>query len=477
MQPLTEQEKVAHLLRRFGLGASEAEVDYYGKDGLKGAIDRLLDYSSVQEGFDTSVEPFRTDKKILNMRTAQAWFYARLLATKRPLEQQLTVFWHNHFATSAQKVDSAEAMVDYVDTLRKYCLGRFEDLLLNISKDPAMLFWLDNCLNVSGKPNENFAREVMELFTLGVGNYSENDVKEGARAFTGWTFGVQRGQRVVPLQKLPKRPCEFVFVPQKHDGGEKAFLGSKGDFNGDDVVGMLCGKQQTSKFIAHKMWEWFAYQNPEPELVDRLAAKFRSNGLDIKTLVRSIMESSEFYSDKCVRRLIKNPVDFSVAPSRQLGLGQSVATMLSATDSTLGRRVGVAGAVARATKAMGMELMYPPDVSGWRTGQAWISTATMVERIKLADSLFGGFVVGNKRQFRSNGYPAIDLFSADPTPSGAVRKLVSIFDASFSEAKTRQLVVAASDAAGNGPVTRANANMVAQSVSRLVFGSPEFQFA
>jgi len=474
---MTEREKVAHLLRRFGLGASEAEVDYYGRDGLKGAIDRLLDFKSVDEGFETSIDVFRNDKNLINPKAVQAWLYARLLATKRPLEQKLVVFWHNHFATSAQKVDSAEVMVQHVDTLRENCAGRFEDLLLAISKDPAMLYWLDNCLNVKGKPNENFAREVMELFTLGVGNYTEKDIQEAARAFTGWTMGIERNGRVFPTNNLPRRPSQYVFLPGQHDTGSKSVLGSKGNFNGDDVVGLLCGKERTAQFIAHKFIEWFAFENPAPAYVSRVATKFRSSGLDIKVLARAVMESDEFYSPKSVRKLIKNPVDFSVVAARQLGLGQLVAAGLN-KDAALGRRTGAPVAMANATKNMGMELLYPPDVSGWKTGEAWISTATMVERIKLADSFFGGFKFNNdKQEFRSAAYPAMPLFADDPTPSGVVKKLVSIFDAQFDANKTRQLTAAASEAADNGPITARNANKVAQGVARLIFGSPEFQFA
>ncbi|MBS1709744.1 MAG: DUF1800 domain-containing protein [Armatimonadetes bacterium] len=474
---MTEREKTAHLLRRFGLGASESEVDFYGRDGLKGAIDRLLDFGSVQEGFDTSIDTFKNNN-LLNPKAVQAWLYARLLATKRPLEQKLVVFWHNHFATSAQKVDSGEAMAQHVDTLRQHCAGRFQDLLTAVSKDPAMLYWLDNCLNTKGKPNENFAREIMELFTLGVGNYSEKDIQEAARAFTGWTFGVERNGRVFPLQNIPRRPSQFVNALGQHDTGSKAVFGSKGQFDGDDVIGLLCGKEQTAQFVAHKFWEWFAYENPEPAVVSRVAAKFRASGLDIKVLARAVMESEEFYSAKSVRRLIKNPIDFAVTTARQLGLGQIVANSLAATEGQPVRRFGIPVMIGQTTKAMGMELLYPPDVSGWRTGENWISTATMVERIKLADSFFGGFNVTTKqRTFRSSAFPAMPLFADDPTPSGAAKKIVSVFDATFDASKMRQLIAAASEAADNGAVTARNANKVAQAVARLVFGSPEFQFA
>ena len=240
MRELTEREKTAHLLRRFGLGASEAEVDYYGADGLQGAIDKLLDYDAVDEGFPITLQDFANNNGNVNVIGLQMWWYLRLLATRRPLEQKLTVFWHDHFATSAAKVDVTVPMHDHIETLRENASGRFLDLLSAVSTDQAMLYWLDNNENVSGSPNENFAREVMELFTLGVDNgYTEKDVQEAARAFTGWTFGVGRGGRFRQTRK-PNRGSRFFNVARRHDAGMKTVLGRTGYFNGDDVLRILC---------------------------------------------------------------------------------------------------------------------------------------------------------------------------------------------------------------------------------------------
>ncbi|MES1227505.1 MAG: DUF1800 family protein, partial [Armatimonadota bacterium] len=222
----TERDKIAHLLRRFGLGASEAEMEFYSKGGLKGAIDKLLNFEQVEEPFVYDIQNMfleipnkKTAVKVkqLKPRGTQVWWYTRLLTTQRPLEQKMTVFWHNHFATSAQKVDNGEAMYTHIETLRANAFGRFEDLLLAVSRDPAMLYWLDNGDNLRGKPNENFAREVMELFTLGIGNYTEKDVQEAARAFTGWRYGVKRPNgRVVPVKNLPRVEPQFMFMPDLH---------------------------------------------------------------------------------------------------------------------------------------------------------------------------------------------------------------------------------------------------------------------
>jgi uncharacterized protein (DUF1800 family) len=249
----TEREKVAHLLRRFGLGASEAELEYYGEAGLKGAIDRLLNPDSVEEAEIPPAQAFGGKNQQLKPQSIRAWWIQKLLATRRPLVEKMTLFWHDHFATSVQKVDNAGLMLDQNETLRAYALGNFRELLKEVSKDPAMMFWLDNQLNVKGKPNENFAREVMELFTLGVGHYSEKDVQEAARAFTGWNYSVRRGKKANPNSIRGGRPV-FVENTEDHDEGRKSILGKSGPFSGDDVLDLLCDNLQTARYLTWKVW-------------------------------------------------------------------------------------------------------------------------------------------------------------------------------------------------------------------------------
>ena len=499
----TERDRVAHLLRRFGLGASESEMEFYSKGGVKGAIDKLLNFGQVEEPFVYDIKNLYVDNpkakgkvKTLKPRATQMWWYTRLLTTQHPLEQKMTVFWHNHFATSAAKVESGEAMYQHIETLRT-------NAFLAVSHDPAMLYWLDNGDNLKGKPNENFAREVMELFTLGVGNYSEKDVQEAARAFTGWRYGVRRPNgRVIPSDKIPRQHPEFMFMPQLHDDGAKTLLGSTGAFNGEDVCGLLVGKPECAKFLTRKIWEWFVYADPAPSIIDPLAERWHKSGMVIKTLLRDIMESPEFYSERSYRRLVKNPIDFAVAPARQLGIGQIVEEKIKAdlvtmdamdqAPSVIGvdgkpkpkpgpnRNLGPASAILLSTKAMGMELIYPPDVSGWKPGGNWISTATIIERIKWADMLLAGGLVpvspNGKRSVRTNAYPSAGLFDGLTDPADAAKKIISVFDAELPEVKVAQLAKAARAAADGGSVTPQNANQIADAVARLVFGSPEFQF-
>ncbi|MCX6342774.1 MAG: DUF1800 family protein, partial [Fimbriimonadales bacterium] len=208
---LTEREKGAHLLRRFGLGASEAELDYYLQDGLKGAIERLLNYDTQPEVVEISTEMLRNKNGNLPIQTVAGWWAAKMLITRRPLQEKMTLFWHNHFATSGDKVVNSTMMIAQNEKLRAFATSKFKTLLLEVSRDPAMLVWLDGQDNIKGRANENFARELFELFTLGVGHYEEKDIQEAARAFTGWSFVRGKGSRYAR--------AEYLFKPALHDSG------------------------------------------------------------------------------------------------------------------------------------------------------------------------------------------------------------------------------------------------------------------
>lgn len=472
MQLKSDRDKIAHLLRRFGLGASEAELEYYVPKGLAGTIDALLQPEG-DDGFTAQPTRFALNNNNLNMRGAEAWWLSRMIITQKPLREKLTVFWHDHFATSAEKVDAAIPMIAQNERIRAAALGPFEDLLLSMSRDPAMIYWLDNQLNKKGKPNENFAREVMELFSLGIGHYTEVDVQEAARAFTGWGYGRRGpgGRQAVQENRLPRAGVSFLFDENQHDEGIKTILGNKGNFNGDDVVGILTGHPQTATHIAKKMWEFFAYSDPDEKLVARLASTYRSKGLRTAVLVRAIMEAPEFYSDRCVRKLYKNPVDFCIATLRSLGVGTQLKTLLDADpESTQGRGVLAAMIQVSGTmKSMGMQMFYPPDVAGWEWGEAWISTSTMVERMKWADKLFGPRGLLRQPALRAGLGNAL---TGSDTEEDFVKSLCSLFDVPIPASKMPTLVEASKRTDFNRDPLGAAAN-----VSRLIFCLPEFQFA
>lgn len=457
---MTEREKIAHLLRRFGFGASEQELDYYGEGGWRGAIDKLLNFESVEE---LDLDPGLLDKKgTPNMRHVQTAWFMRMLSTRRPLEEKVALYWHNHFATSAQKVTSSLMMHQQVQTLRSKGFGRFEDLLLALSQDPAMIFWLDNQENLKGKPNENFAREIMELFTLGVGNYSEKDVQEAARAFTGWRF-----KRVAK-----KRSFEFYLDQRQHDDGLKTVLGQTSKLSGEDICAILASMPQTSRFVAKKMWEWFGYDNPDDGLVDRLAATYRKGKLETKVLLRAMMEAPEMYSDRAVRGLVKNPVDFVISPLRQLGLGEVIRTAIQGlVPGEEDRRIATLGNFARiTTKSMGLDVLFPPDVNGWNPdATSWITSATMIERIKFGNNLF------QARNF--NGVnPGLVAIGSVATSRELAERLNNILDGRLSPDKLAKVAQAAEIALAGKPLNAKSGPAVAGAAARLMFGSPEFQF-
>lgn len=472
MQSSAERERVAHLLRRFGLGASQAEVDYYGADGYDGAVRRLIETEAEDDGFPIPLERFTTPQGNLPLRVLQGWWYFRLCATRHPFRERMTLFWHDHFATSAQKVDVVGPMESHLSLLREYGLGQFAPLLARVTRDPAMLYWLDNQFNVKGKPNENFAREVMELFTLGIGHYTELDVQEAARAFTGYTFAVAGGRRI---PEKPRRGAAFHLRQDLHDDGRKSILGHAGPWNGDDVLRFLTEHPQTALHLTRKFWEAFVYPNPEPAVLERYARIYRESGLDTRVLAAAVARSPEFSSPKARRSLYKSPVDFAVVGYRQLGLGRTGVerALALADDQPAGPVLAPFLLLANACKSMGMDLMYPPDVAGWDAGPAWITTATMVERLKWADRLFGVRRQGQP----SLSLPAGPLMGNASSPDAAVDALLDVFDAPMPAAKRAQLIDAAQQALGGQPVTPARANAVATAVLRLVFGAPEFQFA
>ncbi|MBI1334937.1 MAG: DUF1800 domain-containing protein [Armatimonadetes bacterium] len=463
---LTERDKVAHLLRRFGLGASEEEVNYYMQGGLKGAIDKLLNCEQVPELYDFSWDVIQDQKGQIRPQQAVVGWSARILMTRRPLLEKMTHFWHNHFATSAEKVTNGPLMIQQNDILRRNALGNFKTLLSEVAKDPAMLIWLDGQDNIKGRANENFGREVMELFTLGVGNYTEKDIQEAARAFTGWSF-VRNGRNA------QKSPATFMFKPVLHDDGTKTVLGKTGDLSGDDVLGILCSKPRVAEFITNKIWNWFVYPNADPATLKPFVDDFWRSGLDIKTLIRAIVESDEFYSDRAHRKLIKNPLDFCMASARAMGVGEAMAQQLASlgqSDTGARARLAPAAAVSASMKSQGMWLLYPPDVSGWKPGDAWISSATMVERINWANKVMGGAKGGINR------YPIYTILAGDPSPMGIATKLASMYDVAFSENKMQYLADAATKSLNGQELSQKNANTVAADVLRLIFGSPEFQF-
>ncbi len=294
------------------------------------------------------------------MDRLQVWWLDRMCHSQRPLEEKMTLFWHGHFATSAEKVREPRLNFDLNQVLRRNATGNFRTLVTEVAKSPAMLRYLDNQQSTKTKPNENWARELMELFTLGIGHYTEQDIKEGARAFTGWTM----------------RGGKFTFAAQQHDFGPKRFLGASGNFNGDDIIRIILSQPACARFICAKLWRFFAYENPEPEVVDGLADTLRESGYELKPVLRRIFLSRAFYGDRAVWTQIKSPA-------------QLVVNLQQFLDAPISEKPPIA---QLAMRAMGQSLFFPPNVKGWDGGRAWINTNTLLVRCNFANYLVSGVV-------------------------------------------------------------------------------------
>jgi uncharacterized protein (DUF1800 family) len=342
----TERARVAHLLRRAGFGSSEAELDSYTALGFAATLDRLLNYEQVDDSAaEQQVAAIQVDRR--NVEAARFAWLTRMLYTRRPLQEKMVLFWHTHFATAASKVRAADLMLQQLQLFRDNALGNFETLLQQVTRDPAMLVWLDNNQNRKGKPNENYAREVMELFTIGIGNYTDADVKEAARAFTG--YGTNRDG-------------QFDYVADQHDDDDKTFLGVTKNWDADDILATLVRHPATARFLTAKLFRFFVHDTPDPSTIERLAATYTTTGFDM-------LSGPEFLSPEAFRAQVKQPADLVIGALKALNV-QNVGPDLPQT-----------------TRRMGQDLLNPPDVSGWKGGDNWISATTLLERFNFADRL------------------------------------------------------------------------------------------
>lgn len=345
-----------HLYRRAAFGASWSELQQALQDGPAKTVQRLLGGAGKHDAFDREMNDLAASiAQTNNALHMQAWWLARMLRTPHPLLERMTLFWHNHFATSNAKVNQVAYMLQQNHTLRRLALGSFAEMLQAISKDPAMMVWLDTNLNKKGKPNENYARELMELFSLGIGNYTEQDIREAARAFTGWE--IRNGQ--------------FHVNQAEHDEGEKTVFGRTGRWHGEDIVRFCLEHAACPRFLARKLFRYFISETLEPDaaLLEPLAQRLRQTNFDIREAVRMILTSNIFYSEHAYRARVKSPVEFAVGLIRALE-GQPNAI-----------------ALANALENIGQRLFYPPSVKGWDGGPAWLNSTTILARNNLAQAL------------------------------------------------------------------------------------------
>jgi uncharacterized protein (DUF1800 family) len=408
-------DRAAHLIGRAGFGATPEEVEQLARLTPQQAVDRLVDYEAIDNSaarpfeesgvWDRGMDPFPpsradavrqarergealgvralpegsprrlqpvVDKFFYGLRANSietqrlgVWWANRMLTTSRPLEEKLTLFWHGHFATGDAKVRDYRMMFAQNQMLRANASGGLRELLVGILKDPAMLVYLDNGENVKSHPNENFGRELLELFTMGVGNYSERDVREAARSFTGWTNDV----------------LAFKFDREQHDFGEKTFLGKTGPLNGEDVIDTILAQPVTAEYVSGKIYRNFVRDEVPPAVRAELGRSFRASGYQIKPLLKRIFLSKDFYSPASTATQIKSPVVLVVSTYKKMGL----------------RELPTIPDFGRLTAGLGQALFDPPNVAGWAGGRTWITPATLLQR----GNLFRDVLFADPKTFRA----------------------------------------------------------------------------
>ena len=366
---------MAHSMRRAGFGATGEELEQLVVNGYETTVEHLLhpEWSAPFE--DDLIRRYHVDQNSLMLfESAQAYWMYRMINTQRPLEEKMALFWHGIFATAYGKLNHAKAVVNQTNTFRRCGLGSFHALLVEISRDPAMIFWLDNKDNHKDAPNKNYGRELLELFSMGIGNYSEDDVKACARAFTGWTihnadYMSIRASRD-SIWHHGRLDWQFEYLPEDHDDTPKTFLGHTGRFNGEDIIDIICQHPATAWFVAGKLYKFFVADAPDEAAIQTLADEFGATNGNIGSVMRTLLLSDFFRSESVRFARVKSPAELVAGTAR-----------LAASRQFPGWRIVN---LALDTNYMGQEILNPPSVEGWHTGKEWIDTGTLVERVNSA---------------------------------------------------------------------------------------------
>lgn len=376
----------AHLLNRAGFGGPPAGIRRLTDLGPGGAVSALLDYEKIpdatadpvwakpdpagNESLREAIQKATPEQRrqiqqqqnrlqVERLTELRGWWLNRMAKGPRPFQEKMVLFWHGHFATSFVKVRNAYYLWRQNELFRRLATGNWLELLTFVGQDPAMLIWLDQAQSRKEHPNENFARELMELFALGEGHYTEKDVTEGARALTGWS-----------LDQLTEK---FLYRPFFHDNGVKTFLGRTGSLTGNDVMEQIVAQPQAARFITAKLWNYFAGQPPAIALNDALAAAFRESGNNFKPLLRVMFHSEEFYDAAVIRNAVKSPVQWLIGSVRMLECDLPPTPICEAV-----------------LRSLGQDLFAPPNVKGWDGGITWITTNTLLARYNDAAMLVQG---------------------------------------------------------------------------------------
>ncbi len=471
---------LAHLMRRAGFGASRARLESIAERGYDAAVDALLHPADRGEMSDHMIRRYHHEQSgMMGQNSPGSYWLYKMASSADPLREKMTLFWHGIFATGYPKVTNGKVMSDQIRMFRRHGMGNFKTLLVELAKDPSMIVWLDNHDNHKGAINENFGRELLELFSLGVGNYSEEDIKEASRAFTGWTIGnteymALRAERdsIWPYGRIS---WHFQFDANDHDDGEKEFLGRRGSFDGEQIIEIICEQPATAAFISRHMYHFFVADEPpvpqwpyvepqDPAAIETLSKAYFESGYDIAHMLKTLFTSDFFKSSDSWYARVKSPAEL-------------VAGVLRLTGEFDRPRRQILDRQQQMTW-MGQYLINPPSVEGWHEGLEWIDTGTFVERLNFASSQLG-----------NADYPGVrSIIERVATNGGAAIGAAELVDRCLDEIgmvsvsdETRDLLVEYAAAQG-GDIT-ANAQVDADTSERvaqllqMIAATHEFQRA
>ena len=375
---------MAHLMRRAGFGAQYDELETRAAKGYEATVEELLHPDEQSHGMDLDLAERYFIEWNHFIRCVPEYIAFRMINSKSQLEEKMILFWHGILCTADSKTQSQVTSAAEWEMLRRCGMGSFRDLLVEISRDPAMVYFLDNCLSHKDEINENYGRELLELFSLGVGmdgkfNYTEDDVKECARAFTGWTIA-----NGIPAQPYGRYPSQFVFNPDDHDDGEKTFLGHTGNFNGEDIIDIIVKEPATARFISRHMYNYFVADEAQvpswmdtpprdPDTIKMLEDEYFRSNYNIRSMLRVLFNSDAFKNARFAR--IKGPIETVIGTLRLVGDWSAPKPGFEAIFEEM--------------KHMGQEILNPPSVEGWHTGKEWIDGGTLLRRINFIADYVG----------------------------------------------------------------------------------------
>ncbi len=461
---------VSHLMRRAGFGATRAELESIADKPYEEVVEDLLHPERIEDIEEDALKRYNLELSYND--AVQLWagrWVWRMINSKKPLEEKMALFWHHVFATAWYKSEHSPTIIRQIETFRDVGMSDMRAILLELAKDPAMNYWLDNCENHSDQPNENWGRELLELFSMGVGNYTEDDIKNAARAFTGWTF-----TQPIPLYPFGHYESEFLYDDSDHDDSEKTFLGHTGNLNGEDIVDIVAQQEPTYRFISRHLYNFFVADEPQvpswsieppndPDAIDALVEAFQENNGKIKPVLRT-MFNSDFFKQARFRK-VKNPAELVAGTIKLVG-----------TYDWLPKPGQSVGALSSATTLMGQSLMNPPTVEGWHTGHEWIDGGTLNERVNFAVNQFADLSAPGVRDI-------IDRLAQNGTlsPDELVDRCLDLVGPLEVGDKTRSALSAYADSVGDVDLsTNESRTENAGNISRLlqlIVASREYQFA